>query len=106
MHGRIPGEEDVSPGNMTRWINANGVVIENEDRLLDDQTEPPIQQHTAIPQPPTTLESALAHDWFNESFLISAVEADIRAAQQHVRREENDLTPRPLTGTGRKVGSA
>ena len=101
MHGRIPGEEDVSPGNMTRWTNANGVVIENENRLLDDQTEPPVQQHTAVPQPPTTLESALAHVWFNESFLISAVETDIRAAQQHVSREETDLTPRTLTNQQR-----
>ena len=152
MHGRIPGEEDVSPGNMTRWINTNGVVTENENRLIDDQTAqnpyalpaasepispsppsndenepnqttyttqpgmitqpgtqcyehgnttPPVQQHTAAPQPPTALESALAHDWFDENFLISAVEADIRAAQQHMYREENDLTPRPLTNQQR-----
>jgi hypothetical protein len=82
-------------------------VIDNDNRLLDDQTpqiphahdnmEPAIQQPTVPPQPPTTLESALTHNWFRESFLIAAVEADIRAAQHHMWREENDFIPQPLT---------
>jgi hypothetical protein len=119
MPGGIPGEEEVSPRNMTRWTtNGDGVVIENEDRLLDNQTgqnpyalpngfeaispSPPppdeIQQPTVAPQTPTTTTT---HEWFNESFLIAAIEADIRAAQQHAEREENDLIPRPSTNQQR-----